>query len=163
MKWTGPNNDRDYIAIGETTPGGRLYLDYKYSRDGSPLKLSAPEKPGTYEVRYILGVGDTIIARQPITVGSGLCFGDGARAGRGRREIQGELDRPEQSARLRHHGQGRHGRENLRALRIHQQGQHAGIHRAGCARRYELRYATGKAVPHAGARADHRRRRSPAR
>ena len=69
MKWTGPNNERDYIAIGETTPGGRLYLDYKYSRDGSPLKLAAPEKPGNYEVRYILGVGDTVIARQPITVG----------------------------------------------------------------------------------------------
>jgi len=70
VKWTGPNNERDYITIGETTPGGRLYLDYKYSRDGSPLKLSAPEKPGTYELRYILGVGDTVIARAPITVGS---------------------------------------------------------------------------------------------
>jgi len=69
VKWTGPNNDRDYIAIGETTPGGRLYLDYKYSRDGSPMKLSAPEKPGNYEVRYILGAGDAVIARQPITVG----------------------------------------------------------------------------------------------
>ena len=69
VKWTGPNNERDYVAIGETTPGGRLYLDYKYSRDGSPLKLAAPEKPGNYEVRYILGVGDTVIARQPITVG----------------------------------------------------------------------------------------------
>ena len=70
VKWTGPNNERDYIAIGETTPGGRLYMDYKYSRDGSPLKLAAPEKPGAYEVRYILGVGDTVIARQAITVGS---------------------------------------------------------------------------------------------
>ena len=69
VKWTGPNNDRDYITIGETTPNGRLYLDYKYSGDGSPLKLTAPEKPGNYEVRYILGVGDTVIARQPITVG----------------------------------------------------------------------------------------------
>ena len=69
VKWTGPNNDRDYVTIGETTPGGRLYLDYKYSREGSPVKLSAPEKPGNYEVRYILGVGDTVIARQPITIG----------------------------------------------------------------------------------------------
>ena len=69
VKWTGPNNERDYIAVGETTPGGRLYLDYKYSRNGSPMKLAAPEKPGNYEVRYILGVGDAVIARQPITVG----------------------------------------------------------------------------------------------
>ena len=70
VKWTGPNNDRDYIAIGETTPGGRLYMDYKYSRDGSPLKLTVPDKAGAYEVRYILGVGNTVIARQPITVGA---------------------------------------------------------------------------------------------
>jgi hypothetical protein len=70
VRWTGPNNDRDYIAVGETTPGGRLYLDYKYSRDGSPLKLAAPEKPGSYEVRYILGAGDAVIARQLITVGA---------------------------------------------------------------------------------------------
>jgi len=70
VKWTGPNNERDYVTIGETTPGGRLYLDYKYSRAGSPLKLSAPEQPGNYEIRYILGVGDTVIARQPIQVGA---------------------------------------------------------------------------------------------
>jgi hypothetical protein len=69
VKWTGPNNDRDFIAIGEAAPGGRLYIDYKYSRDGSPLKLSAPEKPGNYEVRYILGAGNTVIARQAVTVG----------------------------------------------------------------------------------------------
>ncbi|HEV7608871.1 MAG TPA: VWA domain-containing protein [Steroidobacteraceae bacterium] len=69
VKWTGPNNERDYVTIGEITPGGRLYLDYKYSRQGSPVKLAAPDKPGNYEVRYILGVGDTVIARQSITVG----------------------------------------------------------------------------------------------
>ena len=44
VKWTGPNNERDYITIGETTPGGRLYLDYKYTRDGSPMKITAPGK-----------------------------------------------------------------------------------------------------------------------
>ena len=99
VKWTGPNNERDYIAIGETTPGGRLYLDYKYSRDGSPLKLAAPEKPGTYEVRYILGVGDTVIARQPITVGGVTASVTGAGPGGRRRQIQGDLDRAEQSER----------------------------------------------------------------
>ena len=155
VKWTGPNNERDYIAIGETTPGGRLYLDYKYSRDGSPVKLAAPEKPGNYEVRYILGVGDTVIARQPITVGGVTAIGDGACPGRRRREIQGDLDRPEQSTRLRHHGQGRHERANLRALRVHQQGQHAGIHRAGCSRRVRDPLRHGQDVQHAGPRADH--------
>jgi hypothetical protein len=70
LAFTGPNNDRDYVAIGEASPGGRKYLDYKYARSGSPMKLSAPDKPGDYELRYILGEGDTIIARQAITVGA---------------------------------------------------------------------------------------------
>lgn len=69
VSWTGPNNDRDYVAIGETQAGGRPYLDYKYTRVGSPLQLSAPEKPGSYEVRYFLGAGDSIVARQTIAVG----------------------------------------------------------------------------------------------
>jgi Ca-activated chloride channel family protein len=69
VQWTGPGNDRDYITIGETTPGGRLYLNYEYAGRGSPLTLAAPDNPGNYEVRYILGVGDTVLARQPITVG----------------------------------------------------------------------------------------------
>jgi Mg-chelatase subunit ChlD len=70
VEWTGPNNERDYVAIGETGPNGRKYLDYKYTKTGSPLKLDVPEKPGTYEIRYLLGEGDTIIARQTLTVGA---------------------------------------------------------------------------------------------
>jgi hypothetical protein len=69
VRWTGPANERDYIAIGETTPGGRPYLDYKYAREGNPVKLQVPERPGNYEVRYFLGVGDVILARQTLTVG----------------------------------------------------------------------------------------------
>ena len=68
ISWTGPNNDRDYIAIGETTPNGRKYLNYEYTSKGSPVRLNVPEQPGTYEIRYLLGQGDTIIARQTLTV-----------------------------------------------------------------------------------------------
>ena len=67
VTWSGPNNARDYITIGDA---GRKYMDYKYTSTGSPVKLTAPEKPGEYEVRYILGQGDTIIASQPVTVGT---------------------------------------------------------------------------------------------
>jgi hypothetical protein len=68
ITWTGPNNDRDYIAIGETTPNGRKYLNYEYTRKGSPVRLAVPEQAGTYEIRYLLGKGDTIIARQTLKV-----------------------------------------------------------------------------------------------
>lgn len=67
VAWTGPNNPRDYITIGNAE---RKYLDYKYTSGGSPLKITAPEAPGEYEVRYILGQGDTVIATQKVTVGT---------------------------------------------------------------------------------------------
>jgi Ca-activated chloride channel family protein len=59
VAWTGPNNERDYVTIGNAE---RKYFDYKYTRNGSPTKLTAPDKVEEYEVRYILGEGDTIIA-----------------------------------------------------------------------------------------------------
>jgi len=67
VTWTGPNNPRDYITIGDAE---HKYMDYKYTSVGSPLKITAPEKPGEYEVRYMLGKGDTIIATQKVTVGN---------------------------------------------------------------------------------------------
>ena len=67
VTWNGPNNPRDYITIGNADS---KYLDYKYTSNGSPLKITAPEKAGEYEVRYILGQGDTIIATQKVTVGA---------------------------------------------------------------------------------------------
>ncbi len=67
VKWTGPNNERDYIAYGNAA---RPYIAYDYTRAGSPLQLTAPDEPGQYELRYFLGAGDAIIARRPITVGA---------------------------------------------------------------------------------------------
>jgi hypothetical protein len=67
VKWTGPNNDRDYIAYGNAA---RPYIAYEYTKAGSPVELTAPDEPGQYELRYFLGAGDTIIGRRPITVGA---------------------------------------------------------------------------------------------
>lgn len=70
VRWTGPNNARDYVGIGDADPKGRKYIDYKYTRDGSPTPLVAPDKAGAYELRYYLGHDDKIIASRPITVGA---------------------------------------------------------------------------------------------
>ena len=67
VKWTGPNNERDYIAIGNAA---RPYIGYEYTKAGSPLELTAPDEPGQYELRYFLGAGDVIIGRRPLVVGS---------------------------------------------------------------------------------------------
>ena len=67
VKWTGPNNERDYVAYGNDA---RPYIGYEYTKAGSPLELTAPDQPGQYELRYFLGAGDVIIGRRPITVGA---------------------------------------------------------------------------------------------
>ena len=53
VKWTGPNNERDYVAIGNAS---RLYITYEYTKAGSPLSLTAPDEPGQYELRYLLSL-----------------------------------------------------------------------------------------------------------
>jgi hypothetical protein len=70
VKWTGPNNERDYVAIGDVDPKGRKYITYKYTREGNTLKLNAPDEAREYELRYILATGDTIIARKRIVIGA---------------------------------------------------------------------------------------------
>lgn len=66
VSWTGPDNERDFVGLG--VPGNDAYRNYEYTRKGNPLSLTVPETPGTYEIRYFLGVGNTIIARQTFTV-----------------------------------------------------------------------------------------------
>ena len=70
VRWTGPNNLRDYVGIGDADPKGRLYITYIYTRNGSPVSLVAPEKAGAYELRYYLGQDNKVIASRPITVGA---------------------------------------------------------------------------------------------
>ncbi|MDN3638784.1 VWA domain-containing protein [Simiduia curdlanivorans] len=65
LRWSGPNNTRDYLAIGNTEQD---YITYQYTNKGSPLSFIAPDKPGQYELRYFLASGDTVIARKPIDV-----------------------------------------------------------------------------------------------
>ena len=66
VTWTGPKNARDYVAIGTAQ---QKYTTYKYVSEGSPLTLQAPDQPGTYQIRYILAMNDTVIAEKPLTVG----------------------------------------------------------------------------------------------
>ncbi|MBL8264750.1 vWA domain-containing protein [Steroidobacter sp.] len=66
VKWTGPNNERDYIAIGNAE---RPYLVYAYTRGGSPAKLRALDVDGDYELRYFLGNGDKVIATRKLSIG----------------------------------------------------------------------------------------------
>ena len=66
ITWSGPDNDRDYIAIAEAGAPDGTYVTYQRTNRGSPLTLEAPDALGNYEVRYVLGQSGRTIASQAI-------------------------------------------------------------------------------------------------
>lgn len=68
IKWTGPNNTRDYITIAPKGSPDRKYLSYAYTSKGSPAMVRAADKPGEYEIRYIMNQTRTVLVRKAITL-----------------------------------------------------------------------------------------------
>jgi len=66
--WQGPANKEDYISVARPDQGPGSYVNYTYTREGSPLKVQAPSDPGTYEIRYILGRGNKLLAKTTIEI-----------------------------------------------------------------------------------------------
>ena len=65
VTWTGPDYRGDLIAIGEP---GENYTTYAYTKKGSPLRVAAPSKPSSYEIRYVMSADRRILAVIPLTV-----------------------------------------------------------------------------------------------
>lgn len=68
VSWTGPDNKSDYISIARPDQKSGSYVNYKYTSSGNPLKVQTPPDPGNYEVRYILGRGNKLLAKTTITI-----------------------------------------------------------------------------------------------
>ena len=68
VNWTGPGYQRDHITIAEQGAADGTYTAYEYTTEGSPLILKMPDVPGTYELRYILGSDNSVMARRTVTV-----------------------------------------------------------------------------------------------
>jgi Ca-activated chloride channel family protein len=68
VDWKGGGYGNDFLAIAEPGAEGGRYLTYVYANRGNPANLALPTEPGTYEVRYIVGQDDSILASRPITV-----------------------------------------------------------------------------------------------
>jgi uncharacterized caspase-like protein len=68
VNWNGPDNTGDYITIVPAGASDTEYMSCAYTSEGSPATLEAPDKPGQYEVRYILDQSRTALARAPIVV-----------------------------------------------------------------------------------------------
>jgi Ca-activated chloride channel family protein len=66
VAWTGPDNAGDYLTI---VPKGAPDADdgnLAYTRQGSPLQLTALVDPGDAELRYIAGRSHTVLGRASI-------------------------------------------------------------------------------------------------
>jgi hypothetical protein len=70
VEWAGPDNARDFIGLVQAGAAEGTYNGpYKYTREGSPLRLRAPDTAGQYELRYMLGASPyRTIGRAPVRV-----------------------------------------------------------------------------------------------
>ncbi|MES1263291.1 MAG: vWA domain-containing protein, partial [Peristeroidobacter soli] len=66
--WTGPNNARDFVTLVKAGASERSFDRYEYTTKGATLTLTAPDVPGTYELRYATGQDYLTLARAPLTV-----------------------------------------------------------------------------------------------
>ncbi|PUB76681.1 MAG: hypothetical protein DBP03_04410 [gamma proteobacterium symbiont of Ctena orbiculata] len=70
ITWSGPDNPQDFIALSD--PQGdrnaRRWITYAYTKKGNPVTLTAPDKPGSYEIHYRTGVKYYILARTAVSV-----------------------------------------------------------------------------------------------
>ncbi|HKL70480.1 VWA domain-containing protein [Salibaculum sp.] len=66
IEWSGPDYDSDYVTVSE--PGADGYINYVYTREGTPATLKMPSRPGDYEIRYIMRQDRRVMATAPITV-----------------------------------------------------------------------------------------------
>ncbi len=66
--WTGPDNERDFITIVEPDMPEGKFMSYAYTGQGSPAAITAPDEPGTYELRYVLNESDRTLVARTISV-----------------------------------------------------------------------------------------------
>lgn len=59
LPWVGPENEGDYLAVGQV--GGEGYINFAYLYEGNPAPLVMPVVPGEYEIRYHAGQDETVL------------------------------------------------------------------------------------------------------
>ena len=68
ISWTGPAYNRDFLTIVKVGSPDNTWDKYTYVEEGSPLTIQAPNKPGDYEIRYVIRNGRKTLARQRLTL-----------------------------------------------------------------------------------------------
>jgi Ca-activated chloride channel homolog len=68
VDWTGPNRRGDYVTVVKAGATVTEYLDYRETGSGNPVQITMPADPGDYEMRYILGQPQRVLASVPLKV-----------------------------------------------------------------------------------------------
>jgi Ca-activated chloride channel family protein len=68
VRWSGPNNEKDYVTVVRKGATDGAFLDYKYTKDGNPITLTLPTEAGEFELRYNSDVSDKVLARRAIVL-----------------------------------------------------------------------------------------------
>ncbi|MBE2213036.1 MAG: VWA domain-containing protein [Opitutaceae bacterium] len=68
VTWMGPDNPGDFLAIVPKGASESAQSNYSYTRQGSPLPMTALIEPGEAEIRYVASRSRTILARADITI-----------------------------------------------------------------------------------------------
>ncbi len=75
VSWSGPNNPEDYVALARKEARANETASYAYTKRGSPARLQAPKETGAYELRYLTGRKNKVLARAAIEVAPGTTPG----------------------------------------------------------------------------------------
>jgi Ca-activated chloride channel family protein len=68
VRWTGPDRPGDYLAVAARGAAPQAHEDWCFTSGGSPASLAAPFEAGDYELRYVSGTGQEVLAALPLTV-----------------------------------------------------------------------------------------------
>lgn len=68
VRWTGPDNERDFITIVRPDAEDGAYGNYGDVRTGNPLELTAPIEAGEWELRYMTLRTRAVLGRAALRV-----------------------------------------------------------------------------------------------
>ncbi|MFT3829909.1 MAG: VWA domain-containing protein [Opitutaceae bacterium] len=68
VEWTGPDNAGDYVTIVTRGAPDDAYESSAYTKQGTPVELTALIDPVAAEVRYVAARSRTVLARTPVEI-----------------------------------------------------------------------------------------------
>ncbi|HLP08818.1 MAG TPA: VWA domain-containing protein [Opitutaceae bacterium] len=68
VEWTGPDNAGDYVTIVTRGAPDDAYESSAYTKQGTPVTLTALIDPGAAEARYVAARSRTVLARAPVEI-----------------------------------------------------------------------------------------------